>query len=59
PGSAGEWNTRLRGHGVAVRPFSALPHAGECIRVSIGPWPMMQRFVDALDDVLNTMAGER
>ncbi|HSK20368.1 MAG TPA: histidinol dehydrogenase [Longimicrobiales bacterium] len=59
PGSAGSWNTRLRERGVAVRPFSALTGAGECIRVSIGPWDMMQQFLDAFDEVLNTMAGNR
>lgn len=59
PGSAAAWNTRLREHAVAVRPFSALTGAGECIRVSIGPWEMMQRFLNAFDEVLNTMAGDR
>jgi histidinol-phosphate/aromatic aminotransferase/cobyric acid decarboxylase-like protein len=48
-------NAALRTHGVAVRPFPQIPHAGECIRVTIGPWPMMERFVDALTSVL---AGE-
>jgi histidinol-phosphate aminotransferase len=57
PGSAAEWNVRLREHGVAVRPFAALPHAGDCIRVSTGPWPMLERFLAAYDDVLDTMAG--
>jgi len=42
----------LRGRGVAVRVFPGLPHAGDCIRVSIGPWPLMQRFLDALREVL-------
>jgi histidinol-phosphate aminotransferase len=57
PGSAAEWNVRLREHGVAVRPFAALPHAGDCIRVSVGPWPLLERFLEAYDDVLDTMAG--
>jgi histidinol dehydrogenase len=46
--AAAEWARALRAHGVAVRPFAALPHVGDAIRVSIGPWPMMQRFLDAL-----------
>jgi histidinol-phosphate aminotransferase len=45
-------NAALREHGVAVRPFGALPHAGECIRVTVGPWPMMERFLAALKVVL-------
>jgi histidinol-phosphate/aromatic aminotransferase/cobyric acid decarboxylase-like protein len=40
--------TRLRTHGVAVRPFPALPQVGDCIRVTVGPWSMMQRFLTAL-----------
>ena len=57
PGDAAVWNTRLRERGVAVRPFSGLSGVGDCIRVSVGPWPMMERFMDAFDGVLNTMAG--
>jgi histidinol dehydrogenase len=51
--------TALRGRGVAVRPFPALPIQGnpategspgtrsECIRVTIGPWPVLERFAHA------------
>jgi histidinol-phosphate aminotransferase len=45
-------NAALREHGVAVRPFAALPHAGECIRVTVGPWDMMEKFLAALKVVL-------
>ena len=45
-------NAALREHGVAVRPFAALPLAGECIRVTVGPWNMMERFVAAMKVVL-------
>jgi len=45
-------NAALRTRGVAVRPFPQLPHAGECIRVTIGPWEMMERFVAAFTSVL-------
>lgn len=55
PGRAAEWNLRLRQRGVGVRPFGALPGAGECIRVSIGPWEMMERFLSAFDDVMPEM----
>jgi histidinol dehydrogenase len=57
PGSAAEWNGRLRARGVAVRPFPKLPHAGECIRISIGPWHMTQRFLDAFDSETEKMQG--
>lgn len=45
-------NAALRTHGVAVRPFPQVPHAGECIRVTIGPWQMMERFISAFTSVL-------
>ncbi|HSL72461.1 MAG TPA: histidinol dehydrogenase, partial [Longimicrobiales bacterium] len=38
----------LRSRGVAVRPFPALPQLGDCIRVTIGPWSQMERFLSAL-----------
>jgi histidinol-phosphate/aromatic aminotransferase/cobyric acid decarboxylase-like protein len=50
-GIASAWNRELRARGVAVRPFAQLPHAGECLRVSIGPWSMIERFLTAFDDV--------
>jgi histidinol dehydrogenase len=50
-GAGGAQNVadRLRRHGIGVRPFAALPGLGDCIRVTIGPWDMMQAFLDALD----------
>jgi len=42
------WNEALRTHGVAARPFSSVPGSGECLRVSVGPWEMMERFLAAL-----------
>lgn len=38
----------MRDGGVAVRPFPNARGLGECIRVSVGPWPMMQRCLDAM-----------
>jgi len=48
--------TRLRARGVLVRQFAGLPRqpralaesAGAALRVGIGPWEKMQRFLDAL-----------
>lgn len=42
----------LLGDGVGVRAFPALPGLGDCIRVTVGPWPLMVRFLDALDQAL-------
>ena len=46
--SASEMNTVLRARGVAIRPFANVPHAGDCIRVTVGPWEMMESFLTAL-----------
>ncbi len=51
PANAAEVTAALRNRGVAVRPFSHLPDIGDAIRITIGPWAMMQRFLDALDQL--------
>jgi histidinol-phosphate aminotransferase len=51
-GSALAWNQALREHGVAVRPFPGCLEVGDGLRVSVGPWELMERFLDALDAVL-------
>ena len=56
--SATDWNVRLRARGVAVRPFPALPVAGEAIRVTVGPWPQMERFLEAAAALLEDAAHE-
>lgn len=42
----------LRERGVAVRPFPGSPDVGDGIRATVGPWPLMERFLEALDAVL-------
>jgi histidinol-phosphate aminotransferase len=42
----------LRERGVAVRPFPGLPHIGDTLRISVGPWPLLERFLAAFDDVM-------
>jgi histidinol-phosphate aminotransferase len=56
-GAARDWNEALRARGVACRPFEALPGVGEALRVTIGPWWMMERFLEALDDALGRGGG--
>jgi histidinol-phosphate aminotransferase len=50
--TANEVNAALRARGVAIRPFANVPHAGECIRVTVGPWEMMEEFLTTLAAVL-------
>ena len=59
PGSGGGLNegaiqisAALKACGVAVRPFPRLPEIGDAIRVSIGPWALLERFLDAIDQLL-------
>ncbi len=49
-GSASDATSALREQGIAVRPFSGIEAMGEGLRVTVGPWPLMQRFLDALDE---------
>ena len=47
----------LRARGVAVRPFPSLPHIGDALRISVGPWPLLQRLLDALGPALHEVNG--
>ncbi len=38
----------LRARGVAARPFPGLPHVGDALRISVGPWPLLERLLGAL-----------
>ncbi|MCC6244952.1 MAG: histidinol-phosphate aminotransferase family protein [Gemmatimonadaceae bacterium] len=40
----------MRARGVAARPFPGLPHVGDALRISVGPWPLMMTLLDALRD---------
>jgi len=42
----------LRARGVAARPFTDLPHVGDTLRISVGPWPLLEQFLDAFDDAV-------
>ncbi len=48
---------QLRARGVAVRVFPNLTRLGPAIRVSVGPWPMLERFLAELDAVLSNGAA--
>lgn len=42
----------LRARGVAVRPFESLTGIGEAVRISVGPWSMLEELIGALEEVL-------
>jgi histidinol-phosphate aminotransferase len=47
---AAETARQMRMKGVAVRPFPALPVTGDALRISIGPWHMMEDALAALGE---------
>lgn len=46
--AAVEIGAAMRRAGVAVRPMPQLPVVGDALRISIGPWPMMEAALAAL-----------
>jgi histidinol-phosphate aminotransferase len=44
----------MRERGVAVRPFVGLPHVGDALRISVGPWEMLEECIAALREALDT-----
>ena len=52
-----EMNDILRQRGVAARPFPQLRGFGECIRVTIGPWPLLETFLQAFADALEVQVS--
>jgi len=55
-GSAFDDARALRETGVQVRPFTGAPELGDALRVSVGPWPLLERFLEVLDQRLATLA---
>jgi len=51
PASAADVNRALQAHGVAGRPFPSLPEVGDALRITIGPWNLMERFLGAIDQL--------
>lgn len=43
---------RMRESSVAVRPFAALPVIGDALRISVGPWPLLERALASLESAL-------
>ncbi len=43
----------LEERGVRVRAFEQLPGFGDALRITVGPWPIMERLVSALTEVLS------
>jgi histidinol-phosphate/aromatic aminotransferase/cobyric acid decarboxylase-like protein len=51
-GDARRFKQSLREYDIGVRAFPDLPHVGDCIRVTLGPWPLLERFLSAVEEVM-------
>jgi histidinol-phosphate/aromatic aminotransferase/cobyric acid decarboxylase-like protein len=58
-GSAATDNDALRLRGVTTRPFTDIPELGDGLRVTVGPWSLLERFLDALDQRLADLKEAR
>ncbi len=43
---------RRDGSGVAVRPFAALPGIGDAVRITIGPWRLMEAALQEIEEAM-------
>jgi histidinol-phosphate aminotransferase len=57
-GSGADDAAALRENGVQVRPFRDIPGLGDALRVTVGPWPLLERFLAALDRRLADLGVE-
>jgi histidinol-phosphate aminotransferase len=48
-GSSADDARALREDGVQVRPFAKISGPGEGLRVTVGPWPLLETFLEAMD----------
>lgn len=49
----------MREKGVGVRPFPNLPRVGDCLRISVGPWPLVEQCVKVLAGALKQPKGKK
>ena len=50
-GDAANAASALRSRGVGVRPFTGVPEFGEGLRVTVGPQPLMDTFLEAFESI--------
>lgn len=52
PDNAALLKAALANRGIGVRAFEDIPGLGDALRITVGPWELMQRFLTALDGIL-------
>lgn len=55
--NADAYRQRLASRGINVRSFSGLPHLGDALRVTAGPWHLMERFLQAFDEISSEISS--
>jgi histidinol-phosphate/aromatic aminotransferase/cobyric acid decarboxylase-like protein len=53
-GDAAGFAAGVRAAGIGVRPFPALPLAGDCVRITVGPEPLMDRLLARTEALLRS-----
>lgn len=56
--SAAGLKAGLADRGFGVRAFEGLDGVGDALRITVAPWPVLERFLAALDDVLDEVLGD-
>jgi histidinol-phosphate/aromatic aminotransferase/cobyric acid decarboxylase-like protein len=51
-------DTAMRERGVAVRPFTDLLGVGDALRISVGPWAVLEECLTALRDVVTNVVPQ-
>ena len=54
PANAVEVSRALEERGGAVRPFPRVQDVGDALRITIGPWNLMESFLRALDQLFES-----
>ena len=57
PAPAREVTREMIARGIAVRPFPNVPGVGEALRVTVGPPPVIERFIEAWEEICGPGAG--
>jgi histidinol-phosphate aminotransferase len=52
-GDARRFKELLRELDIGVRAFPGIPQAGDCVRITVGPWSLMERFLAAVKELKN------
>jgi histidinol-phosphate aminotransferase len=54
-GGADRLVAALRAQDIIVRQFTAVPGIGDAIRITIGPWPIMERLLSVVGQTLASL----